>query len=96
MEGLWRMGERVWGAAGVGGNGGDGCNGGVAVGDAGRAEAEDGDVWQVVMAARDLTRWCLCEQGTREVERLFEDFYRAAEAGERMQGWVDGVVNGAA
>ncbi len=34
-----------------------------------------GSVWDVVMAARDLTGWFVCEDGKREIDRLCRDIW---------------------
>lgn len=34
--------------------------------------ADEEEVYRVVMAGRDLCSWCLCEEGKREIDGLWE------------------------
>ena len=38
-------------------------------------DVRSGGVWDVVMAARDLTGWFLCEDGKGEIDRLCRDIW---------------------
>ena len=34
--------------------------------------ADEEEVYRIVMAGRDLCGWCLCEEGKREIDALWE------------------------